>query len=200
MPISLSKLESHVRALGWDYEVREERDQIALGFPTRFYVDAEGDNFAALFIDRVMDGQYVQVVMPRAYSLQDCKYKAAVLSVLTQIAFLTRSLQCEYDPEDGEVRYAVDSWVLDNTLTQSQLDVMVRIIIELLEEYDPVVRHAMETGRVDLSMANKPEPVPEAPAALPPEISALLEKAGGIEGLRDAVERSERTKKKRAKK
>lgn len=110
--------------------------------------------------------------MSRACNLQDCKYKAAVLSVLTQIAFPTRGLRCESDPEDGEVRHAVDSWVLDNTLTQSQLDVMARIIIELLEEYDPVVRLAIETGRVDLSLANKPEPAPEAPQLFRPSRGA----------------------------
>lgn len=57
MPITLSKRESHARALGWNFEVREERGQIALWFPARLRVDDQGDNFAAVFIDRVMDGQ-----------------------------------------------------------------------------------------------------------------------------------------------
>jgi hypothetical protein len=126
------------------------------------------------------------------YNLTNCKFKGATLAALAEIAFRTRSLQCEYDSQDGEVRYSVDTWVLDNTLTVEQLEMMVRIAVELLEEYEPVVRCAMETGRVDFDLAVKPqeEPPQGSPPALPPEIAELVAKAGGLEALREAVERA----------
>jgi hypothetical protein len=198
MAVSLAQLKAHVRALGWHHEVRPDHDQIALGMPMRLYVDDEGEKHAGLFIDRVLNGEYVVVLMPRAYSLKDCRHKAAVLNVLMQISYLSRSLQCGYDPEDDEVRLRVDTWVLDNTLTELQLDVMVRILLKLVDEYDPVVRHAMQTGRIDFSLAQPEESAPPKTAELPPEIAALLEKAGGMEGLREVVERSQVPKKKSA--
>ena len=125
--------------------------------------------------------------------------QGATLAALAELSFRTRSLQCEYDPSDGEVRYAVDTWVLDNTLTIRQLELMVRILVELLEEHEPVIRAAMETGKVDFELANKrtkPSDDSNAPAPLPPEIAELLVRAGGVEGLREALEFAEQAKKK----
>ena len=192
MPITLPELASHVKAIGWKHEVNAEQSCISIGFGTRHHVDLDGDKHVAVYIELAAEGQYVQVTIPRAYNLTNCKFKGATLAVLAEIAFRTRTLQCEYDSQDGEVRYAVDAWVLDNTLTQMQLEMMVRIAIELIEEYEPVVRCAMETGRIDFGLAVKPhEERPEgAPPALPPEIAELVAKAGGLEALREVVERA----------
>jgi hypothetical protein len=191
MPITLPEIAKHLDAIGWKYSVDEEQGQAMLGFGTKHHVDLDGDKHVAIWIEVEAEGRYVQVVIPRVYNLKDCKFKGPVLAALSEIAFRTRSLQCEYNSSDGEVRYAVDTWVLDNTLTAQQLEFMVHIAVELLEEYEPVVRHAMATGKIDFSLAVKREEPKsgEAPAPLPPEIVELLTKAGGLEGLRAAVER-----------
>ena len=194
MPITLPEITAHIKAIGWDHEVRAERDQIALGFGTQNHIDLDGDRNIGIFIELAAEGQYVQVVLPRVYNLTNCKFKGATLATLTEIAFRTRSLQCEYDSSDGEVRYTVDAWVLDNTLTAMQLEMMVRIAVELLEEYEPVVRCAMETGKIDFSLAapvrrETPEPDADSPQPLPPEIAELIKKAGGVEALRAVLER-----------
>jgi hypothetical protein len=191
MPITLPEIAKHLDTIGWKYKVDEENGHAMLGFGTTHHVDLEGDKHIAIWIEVEAEGAYVQVVLPRVYNLKDCKFKGPVLAVLSEIAFRTRSLQCEYDSSDGEVRYAVDTWVLDNTLTAHQLEMMVRIAVELLEEYEPVVRHAMATGKIDFGLAVKREEPKsdDGPAALPPEIAELLTKAGGLEGLRAAVER-----------
>jgi hypothetical protein len=57
----------------------------------------------------------------------------------------------------------------------------------------------MDTGKVDFELANKrTEPTDDsnAPAPLPPEIAELLARAGGVEGLREALELAEQAKKK----
>jgi hypothetical protein len=193
MPITLPELAAHIKAIGWNHEVRAERDQIALGFGTQNHIDLDGDKNIGIFIEPAAEGQYVQVILPRVYNLTNCKFKGATLATLAEIAFRTRSLQCEYDSSDGEVRYTVDAWVLDNTLTPMQLEMMVRIAVELLEEYEPVVRCAMETGKIDFSLAapvrrETPNPDADSPQPLPPEIAELIKKAGGIEALRAMLE------------
>jgi hypothetical protein len=196
MPITLPELVEHIKAIGWNHEVDAERGLVHLGFGTSNHVDLDGDKHIAICIELACDGQYLQVILPRVYNLANCKFKGAALAALTNIAYMTRSLQCEYDPQDGEVRYAVDMWVLDAKVTQSQVEMMVRIVVELLEEYEPVVRHAMEHGKVDLSLRSPRKDDEKAeekqePAPLPPEIAELVKKAGGIDALRAALERSQ---------
>lgn len=191
MSISLLELAAHVEALGWKHEIDSESSCIVLGFSLNNHVDLDGEKHVEIFLELAAEGRYFRVVMPRLYNLANCKFKGATLAALAELAFRTRSLQCEYDSSDGEVRFSVDIWLLDNTLTKDQLEMMVRIGVDLLEEFEPVVRCAMETGRVDFSLAAKPQEVVEGtPPPLPPEIAELLARAGGLEGLRAAVEQS----------
>lgn len=199
MPISLPEIVELVKKIGWKHEVQAERNAVILGFGLDHHVDLDGDKFVTIVVECHNDGEYVQVAAQRLYNLANCKYKGATLAALAELSFRTRSLQCEYDPSDGEVRYAVDTWVLDNTLTTRQLELMVRILVELLEEHEPVIRTAMETGKVDFELANKrtaPSDDASTPAPLPPEIAELLVRAGGVEGLREALEFAEQAKKK----
>ena len=199
MPISHPEIVELVKKIGWKHEVQADGKFVLLGFGLTHHVDLDGDKHVMIGIECHNDGAYVQVAAQRVYNLANCKYKGATLAALAELAFRTRSLQCEYDPTDGEVRYAVDTWVLDNTLTANQLEMMVRILVDLLEEYEPVIRTAMDTGKVDFELANKrTEPTDDsnAPAPLPPEIAELLARAGGVEGLREALELAEQAKKK----
>jgi len=195
MPITLPELCKHLDTIGWKYEKQDDRNLAAICFGTQHFCNHEGKKSVDIFIEIEAEGRYVQALVPRAYSLANCKFKGATLAALAELAFRTRSLQCEYDPSDGEVRYTVDTWVLDNTLTTHQVNIMVRMLVEFLEEYDPVIRSAMETGKVDFGLANKPESGSEEAPPLPPEIAELLAKAGGLEGLRAAVEQAQQQKK-----
>lgn len=192
MPITLPEVAAHLESIGWKHRIDTERQRAVMSFGTEHYVDLEGDKSVWVFLEIEAKGAYVQVVLPKLYNLTDCKFKGATLAALAEIAFRTRSLQCEYDSSDGEVRYSVDTWVLDNTLTETQVEWMVRIAVDLLEEYDPVVRCAMQTGRVDFSLAvprQAPSEGEGSPAPLPPEVAELIKRAGGIEGLRALLDR-----------
>lgn len=193
MPITFPEIVEHIESIGWKYKANAEKGNIQLSFGTQNYVNSDSKKSVWMNVGLECEGQYIELCLPGIYNLTNCKYKGAALAALANIAYATRSLQCEYDPEDGEVRFSVDMWVLDSTVTQAQLEMMVRIAYELLEEYDSVIRHAMEHGKVDLSLA-KPKNAnedKEEPAPLPPEIAELVKKAGSIEALRAALERSQ---------
>jgi hypothetical protein len=66
MPITLPELAAHIKAIGWNHEVRPDRDQIALGFGTRNHVDLDGDKNIGIIIELAAEGQYVQVVLKSA--------------------------------------------------------------------------------------------------------------------------------------
>jgi hypothetical protein len=195
MPITLPELAAHVKEIGWKHSIDEERQAVVLNFGTDNYKNLDGDSSVVVGIECRCDGEYVQVLAPRAYELTSCRYKGATLAALAELSYRTRALQCEYDPTDGEVRYVSDAWVLDNTLTARQVGMLVRMVVECLEEFDPVIRLAMETGRIDFSVANpRQEQAEGAPEPIPEELRKLVEQAGGVEALRKALEEAQRAK------
>ena len=71
-------------------------------------------------------------------------------------------MQYGYDPSDGEVVYSTDMWVADGTITEEQLFCMLRQLVSTLDDFHPVVLHAMETGEVDFDRVARPSEVREA--------------------------------------
>ncbi len=190
MPITLSEIQSHCEALGYKAMVPPDQDvELGLRFATRSYVNGDGDHSLLIVCRLDDDGSYLEVYAPNALNTSNCKYKAASFACMLQLTFLTRHLQLEHDPEDGEVRFAIDFPVADGSVTQSQFEMMLRCIIICLEEYYPVFKHAMETGKVDHSLRWQPPSSEPAPSpALPPELQALLDKVGGLDKLEALVE------------
>ena len=197
MPITIIEITERVKEIGWKYELSEDQRAVILHFGTEHHVAPDGEKHVFLIITVEVDGEFVEVTAPETYNLNECKYKGATLVALAELAFRTRGLQCQYNSENGEVSYAVDAWLLDNTLTTRQLDMMIRTVVDLMEEHESVIRNAMETGKVDFELAIKREQrVPEEgqTAPLPPEIAELMVRAGGLDGLRQALELAERQK------
>lgn len=195
MPITLPELQAHVKGIGWNCHADEERQALVLSFNTKHYGNPDGEKSVVIAVECRADGEFVQVLAPAVYNLANCRYKGPTLAVLAELSYRTRGLQCEYDPADGEVRFVSDAWVLDNTLTQQQLGMLVSVVFEMLEENDPVIRLAMQTGKIDFGVANKrQERAPDSPEALPEGLRELLERAGGVEALRKAWEEAERAR------
>lgn len=192
MAISLKEIIAHVESLGFRYMPGLRADsEVALRFGTESYVDTDGDHSLLLVCAVSDEGRYLEVFAPAAYTTANCKYKAAMFACMLQVAFMTKHLQLEHDPEDGEVRLAVDMPVVDGTVTAEQLRAMISTIILSLEEWHPVFVHAMTTGKVDFGLSWKREPPPSAPApaapALSPALLELISKVGGLDNLEALV-------------
>jgi len=187
MPISIEELKVHLRALGHEPIERPDAPQsVVLGFNSSVYRDAEGDSRVFLVCSVSEEGDYLEISAPRAYSAQGCKFKGALFAAMLEMSFRTQFLQFEYDSADGEVRLSADLPVEDGTVTPKQIDRMIGALAFGLETFDPVIRHAMATGRVDFSLASGT--TPDEPPRLPAEIQELLTRAGGLENLRRLVE------------
>ena len=190
MPITLSEIRSHCEQLGFKVTVPPGQSvELGIRFSTHSYIDADGDHSLLLICKLADDGTYLEVFAPNALNSSKCKYKAALFSAMLYVNFMTRYLQLEHDVEDGEIRASVDFPVADGTVTKEQLEIMIRVIALCLEEYYPVLKHAMETGKIDFSLSwQPPSSTPAPPPSVPPELQALLDKVGGLDKLEALVE------------
>jgi hypothetical protein len=189
MPVSLPDVEAHLVSMGYEPKVAGP-GHFVIGGRTNVYCDQDGDPHAYFQVRVDEDGEYVRVFASCVYDLTDCKHKCATLAALAGISYRQRSVQCGYDSEDGEVCYSLDTWVLDGTLTQIQLARMISLLAATLDGYDPVVRHAMQTGEVDFSREAESRSARSSTGdeAKSEELAELLERIGGMEGLRTIVE------------
>jgi hypothetical protein len=192
MPTNLSELKSHCEALGLEIMVPANQDsEFGIRFSTSSYVNPEGEP-SLLMICRLEDnGEYLELFAPNALDSSGCKYKAALFSCMLYLALRTRHLQVEHNPEDGEARFAIDMLVADGAVTKAQLDGMISCLTVLLERYYPVFRHAMDTGKIDLNLAWKPQlAAAESNDAPSPDLQALIDQVGGIDKLEALVKAS----------
>ena len=151
MPVTIETIKQHAATLEWKFETNDENPNvITFGFATQNYVDKDGDKYIFLVCRVSEEGDYITVYAPMAENLTKCRFKGAVLAAAGEIMLNTRHTQIEYDPKDGEIRVAVDIPVCDSVITAKQLFRMVDNIICISDIYQPVMRHAMETGQVDM--------------------------------------------------
>jgi hypothetical protein len=194
MAITLPEVVSHIEKIGYQVMVPPNQDtECGIRFRTDSYVDVHGQK-SLLIVCRLADeGTYLEVGCPNAYSSAQCRFKAALYSAMLHIAFQTKFLQLEHDPADGEIRFAVDIPVCDGTVTMEQLHTMILCLVQTLEEFHPVLVHAMQHGKVDMGLVWKPAASEQAAtpqkSPIPAELAELLAKAGGIEGVESLLAR-----------
>ena len=184
MPITIEEVDAHFKELGYKVMLPDdpERKKVnrQLIFNTKRYCNAEGENSVVISIYLEPSGEYIELVAPRAYNVRECKNKGPVFAALLEIAYKTRNQNFEYDPSDGEIRVASDLPIEDGSVTQLQLDALLGAIIFTLDKFHLVIQHVIETGRIDLSLANEPD---SDKSVGDPETAELVAKLGGIEGL-----------------
>lgn len=133
------------------------------------------------------DGEFLYVMSLSLYSLKDCAYKPQVFEALLSIAYVTKSVSYEYDPTDGEVRATIEMPLEDGRLTPDQLAALCSFMAVTIDGYDSVIRHAMKTGTIDMSLEGKALPDPDKQ-----QLNELLAKIGGIEGLKKLADESQK--------
>jgi hypothetical protein len=189
MAIDIDTLHSGLEALGLTPRIPEEPERAGfvrtMYLTTRNYRDQDGDMALFVVAELPDEGRYLHLYAPEAFNVRECRHKAAVFSVAMHIAFCTRFVQCEYDPADGELRFAVDMPICDGTVTNTQLEVLLSALVDIVDTYTPVLLLAMETGKIDFSLIEQDEEEP----SVSEELAELLQAIGGIDALREIAAR-----------
>lgn len=129
------------------YSIRDEMT-ILTGFGTLAnYRDADGEPHLRLVIQVQEDGRYLQIFAPAAYVVP-AERAAPFLQACAMIQWRTKLIQFEYDAGDGEVRPVVEFPLMDALLTGAQLMRAVNGLVELVDQYDPVLQRALSEGVV----------------------------------------------------
>jgi hypothetical protein len=169
-----------------NYRVDRDRSAILIAFACPpedgGYTTPDGEATVRIVIQLAEDGEFLAVFSPNAWNIHDCAHKSAVIGAVPAIQSQYKMLRFDHDPADGELRPNIELPLEDASLTSQQFHRIVHGLLEGIQRFDRVIRHAMETGEVSFACLEKDEP--SAPS--PDEVQRLMElanRAGGIEEL-----------------
>lgn len=155
--MQMERLESFLIAERLKFRSHED-GHIVVGFATRHYVAPDGTKGIAIAVRLSENGRYLECIAPGLYDLHGCRHRDVVLQALLAIMQRTKMIRFDWDPADGEVRCSVECPLEDGGLTRQQFIRMLRALPELIDDWDPVIRAACETG--DLRLDKAPSPAP----------------------------------------
>jgi hypothetical protein len=146
MATSLAEIAGFLREENLKFREVPEMNSILTGFQTRRYRAPDGDDGVRIAIALEEDGEFLKVLAPQFYRYPDGPHKQAVFQTLLQISWMTKMIQFEYDAGDGEIRAIIEFPLEDAKLTRRQLMRCVGALAGMADEYDPVIRAAIESG------------------------------------------------------
>lgn len=164
MAMQMERLESFLLAEKLKFR-SHEAGHIVVGFATRNYTAPSGNAATAnrspadrpkgiaIAVRLSENGQYLECLAPGLYDLGTCRHRDVVLQALMAIMQRTKMVRFDWDPTDGEVRCSVECPLEDGSLTRRQFIRMLRALPEIIDDWDPVIRVAMETGELRLDKA-----------------------------------------------
>jgi len=183
MSVTIDQIAEFLDEQELSYGRHETAAAILLGFSldpaTTRYRDHEGDARFGLLIRILEDGEFLSVSIPWTWKLADCPHKAAVFEALVDFQGRSKLVRFDYDSDDGELRANAEIAVEDSLFTSMQLRRLIQAVGNSVLELDPVIRHAMKTGQVDMDRCADSENPAEESASL----QNLADEAGGVEAL-----------------
>lgn len=159
MTITLDELMKHCETMGFSPEVESgvANPTFSLRFDTECYVDEEyDDKEVVVVVQTLYDGECVLVIAPDVVNVKNCKFKGALFAVMAEMSAFTRYLQLTYHRESGAINFEVEIPVMDGTVTAKQFYQAVVCVVVHLDMYYPVIKHAMDTGKIDWDLKYTP--------------------------------------------
>lgn len=192
MATSFKDLRKFMDESGLSYTADDEAGVIGVGFQSdpeeTTYRDLEGDPCVQLFVQIHENGEFLSVFAPLAWNLADCANVPAVCEALARIQSQMKLIRFDLGDE-GLLRPNIEIPLETAPLCVAQLQRGIAGVLLAIRRFDPVIRHAMETGEVDLDLARDDEPTAEdAQPGVPPapdmgRILDLANEAGGLDAL-----------------
>jgi len=153
MAITRAELLEHCKSIDLHPNLVEgDEDTFLLLYSTDSFIDEAGDKEVTIWCTTGYEGEYFCVAAPRVLNTTGCKYKGALFAAMAEVALRTPYLQLTHNPENGEVHLEIEVPVADNTITARQLEMMIEGVVMSLDRFYPVLRHAMDTGKIDFSL------------------------------------------------
>ena len=149
MSTTIDEVVSFLSDEGLRYSHAEGNDYLRTGFTTKKYVDVDGDKHLHVVISVEEQGKYIKIAAPTAYRFHHdgtSFHKLALFQTLVQICHMTKMVQFEYDPDDGEIQAIVEFALEDSTLTRQQLMRTIYALTDALEEYHDAIHDAITGG------------------------------------------------------
>jgi hypothetical protein len=178
MAVTLSELAELAKSAGLDMTLLPEHQAITGTWGTDRYKDEHGDAKMHVFALLQENGEYITFMAPGLYDLSRCEHRASAIEAMTRVAYVTPFVGYELADDGAEVRATIEYPIENAALSVEQLRDSLGLLLQLVDHYDPVIRHAMKTGTIDLGLAD------EDPPAERSELEELVAKLGGIEALR----------------
>lgn len=149
MASSIEEVVSFLTEEGLRFAHAEGNNYLRTGFTTKRYVDADGVKLLHLVITVEEQGKFIKIAAPAAYRFHHdgtSFHKLALFQTLLQICHMTKMVQFEYDPDEGEVQAIVEFALEDADLTRQQLMRSVYTLSDALDEYHTAIHDAITGG------------------------------------------------------
>lgn len=149
MATTIEEVVSFLSDEGLRYSHSEGNDYLRTGFTTQKYVDADGEKLLHLVVAVEEQGKFIKIAAPAAYHFHHdgtSFHKLALFQTLLQICHMTKMVQFEYDPDDGDIQAIVEFPVEDADLTRKQLMRAIYTLVDALEEYHTAIHDAITGG------------------------------------------------------
>lgn len=152
MAMNIGSLERTLRkAYGPRLKCRVDRDAEMIemhwsGFDQ--YRDGSGSDSMRVVVLLQGNGEYLEVAAPSLYDASDCKHMEALCRVLLGTSLRTQLVQFSLDESDGEIRATAEMVLMDGACTPKQLQATIEIVKNVIDEFHPHVKLAMELGTI----------------------------------------------------
>ena len=185
MATTFEDLKRFMDESGLKYDTHEEHDVIAIGFGCEpketTYRDADGDAHVQVIVRLAEQGELVAVFAPGAWNLAECDHRQAVCEAATRVQAQMKLIRFDLDADNWDLQPNIEVPLEHAPMCAQQLHRAIAGIMLAIRRYDPVFRHAMETGEVDFDLINEEE-LPTPPADVT-RILDLANEAGGLDAL-----------------
>ena len=149
MSTTIDEVISFLSDEGLRYSHAEGNDYLRTGFTTKKYVDVDGDKLLHVVISVEEQGKYIKIAAPTAYRFHHdgtSFHKLALFQTLLQICHMTKMVQFEYDPGDGEIRANIEFPLEDALLTQKQMSRCLSCLTGVMDHYHEQINDAIHSG------------------------------------------------------
>jgi hypothetical protein len=183
MATTLADLKRYLETFDLQYQSSKKHNALRIGFccepDETTFRDADGDPVVQVIVRVAEKGELVAVLCPQAWNIADCPHRQAVCEAMARLQASTKLIRFDLDDE-GHVTPNIEIPLETAPMTADQFLRGIAGVLLAVRQFDPVIRHAMTSGEVDLDLVRDDLPEP------PPEVTGLLDlakEAGGIEGL-----------------